>query len=174
MSRVLPAVVVAVAVVGLIACNSPLEPTSTSPPPTIHASVSLDDNPVVQSASGSAHLIGEAREVTRQFVMRKYADGTVDGWYHALRRGPGGAHIRVRIECLHVVGNEAWATGEIVDAINPNNIGLPFSFHMVDHGEGDESAPDEFGSAWGQYFDCETEPDLPMALLTIGNLQVRD
>ncbi len=133
----------------------------------------MTDGDVVESVCGNAHLAGGEIERTATFEIRKYADGRVAGWYHALRRGPGGANIRVRVECLHVVGDQAWATGTVFDAVNPDHIGRPYSFRFHDRGEGEGSMPDEVGVARFQDYDCTTEPDIPLRELTTGNLQVR-
>jgi hypothetical protein len=130
------------------------------------------DSGIIQSVSGSGHWIDEATARTVTFTIRKYADGSVRGWYQASTHGPGGAQIRVSVDCLHVVGNQAWAGGVIVSAGNPNNIGHPVSLRFIDNGEGVNMPPDEFGGVWTEY-DCATEPELSTRQLTIGNLQVR-
>ena len=66
------------------------------------------DMEVIQSVSGNGHNNeSEVRRVTRTINIVKYEDGTVEGWYHARGRGTSGAHIKARIDCLHVVGNQA-------------------------------------------------------------------
>lgn len=128
---------------------------------------------VIQSVIGNGHLDDGEVERTVTFNILKKADGTVEGWYHALRQGPGGAHIRVRVQCLHVAGNEAWATGRVVAAVNPDNIGRPYSLRFIDNGEGAGAAPDQIGTARFQDYDCLTEPEIPLREITTGNLQVR-
>lgn len=127
---------------------------------------------VIQSVTGNAHLEDDEGVRTVTFNILKKADGTVDGWYHALRQGPGGAHIRVRLECLHVVGNQAWATGTVVAAVNPDNIGRPYSLRFIDNGEGAGAAPDQIGTARFVYYDCHTEPEITLREIPTGNLQV--
>ena len=58
-------------------------------------------------------------------------------------------------------------------AINPGNIGRPFSVRFIDNGEGADAAPDQIGTAVFQEYDCASEPDIQLRELTIGNLQVR-
>ena len=80
----------------------------------------------------------------------------------------------MRVECLHVSGNQAWATGTIVAALDPRNIGLPYSFHFIDNGEGINAPPDEIGvERYGDY-DCAQEPDIETRQIKIGNLQIRN
>jgi hypothetical protein len=128
---------------------------------------------VIQSVSGNGHGLAGPAVRTVTFSIRKSADGTVDGWYHSEARGKGGAKVGVRIECLHVVGNQAWAKGTIVSALNPDNIGRPYSFRFIDNGEGSGAPPDEIGVARFADYDCMTEPDIPLRQLTTGNLQIR-
>jgi hypothetical protein len=164
----------AVLAAGVIGCNEgPVEPGSTAafPAPSIDRST---EEGVIRSVRGNGHLVGGDVERTVTFNILEWSDGTVDGWYHSLKRGPGGAHIRVRVECLHVVGNQAWASGTVVDAVDPDNIGRPYSMRFLDNGEGANTPPDEIGVARFAEYDCTTEPDIPLRVLTIGNLQVRD
>lgn len=158
---------------GLTSCTeTPLEPQEAAYVMDARGADRISDTNVIQSVSGNAHVMGEPVERTVTFDIRKHADGSVDGWYHSSVRGPGGADIKVRMECLHVVGNQAWARGTIVAAVNPGNIGRPVSMRFIDNGEGANAPPDEFGGTWANY-DCATEPDLSTRQLKIGNLQVR-
>jgi hypothetical protein len=176
MSRtLLTAVAVGIALTGLVfsSCNeTPLDARVTANATNAPETDQIFYAKVIQSVTGSAHLITEPRDRTVTFTIRKYADGSVDGWYNASARGPGGADVQVRVHCLHVVGNEAWASGTIVDAVNPNNIGRPVAMRFIDNGEGADAQPDEIGVIWNDY-DCETEPDLTTRMVTIGNFQVR-
>ena len=128
---------------------------------------------VIQLVCGAGHFIDESVERTITFNILKRANGTVEGWYHILARGPGGAHVRIAVECLHVVDNQAWATGTIVDAKDPDNIGLPYSMRFVDNGQDADAEPDEIGGERFVGYDCTTEPEIQLRELTIGNLQVR-
>jgi len=158
---------------GLTSCtDTPLEPREEAFPAGARGADRISDMDVIQSVSGNAHLIDDPVEKTVTFDIRKRADGSVEGWYNASARGPGGADIKVRVECLHVIGNQAWAKGTIVAAVNPDNIGRPSSMRFIDNGEGANAPPDEFGGVWEDY-DCVTEPDLSTRQLTIGNLQIR-
>lgn len=176
MRRTLPtALVVALTLIGLVltACNqTPLEPQEAAYAIDGPATSQISLTNVVQSVSGNAHVVDEARRLTVTFNIRKHADGSVDGWYNASVRGPGGADIKVRMDCLHVVGNQAWAGGTIMEAVNPDNIGRPVSMRFVDNGEGAKALPDEFGGIW-EYYDCAAEPDLSTRQVIIGNLHVR-
>lgn len=162
------------AVLGLAACeDAPLAPGEpaflidpASPVPSAGAAV-------VQSVTGNGHLVSPTVSRTYTVSVLKLADGTVTGWFHVNQRGRGGAHVRVAVDCLHVNGNRAWAGGVVVDAFDPANIGLPYSFRVVDNGEGGNAAPDEIVTVRHSWLDCTTEWDLGTRPLTSGNLQVR-
>jgi hypothetical protein len=160
--------------VSVTACTeSPLEPRTSQGLGAAGLASLESECAAIQSVTGNAHLIDGGVERTVMFNAFKCADGTVYGWYHALARGPGGADLRVRVECLHVVGNQAWATGTVVAAVDPANVGRPYSFRVIDHGEGASAAPDEFGAARFELYDCATEPEITTRPLKIGNLQVQ-
>lgn len=169
--RIALAVGLVVVALGATGClEGPAESTDAD---RVAAPATTFDGRVVQSVTGSAHLFGGAIERTLTFDIRKYADGTVDGWYHMLARGPGGAHVRVRIDCLHVVGNQAWATGTVVAAEGEGNIGRPYALRVIDHGEGGNDVPDEVGVVRFVEYDCTAEPELSLRPVVIGNIQVR-
>jgi hypothetical protein len=152
--------------------DTPIGPGETAYLAGLRGAEGFSGADVLQSVSGNAHLIDDTSSRTVTFQMRKLADGSVDGWYNASVRGPGGADVRVRVDCLHVVGNQAWAGGTIVAAVDPDNVGRSVSMRFIDNGEGASALPDEFGGIW-EYHDCASEPDLLTRQLTIGNLQVR-
>lgn len=154
---------------GLAACgDAPLAPEE---PSFITAQAAVGSGPpVVQSVTGNGHDVG-ARTYT--MAVFKLADGTVRGWFHVRHRGKGGAHVRVAVDCLHVVGNRAWGGGVIVAAADPGSIGDPYSFRVIDNGEGGYAPADRITTRH-EYLDCATEWDSSTRELTIGNLQVRD
>ncbi|MEN8008518.1 MAG: hypothetical protein ABFS42_16030, partial [Candidatus Krumholzibacteriota bacterium] len=118
---------VTLALIGLsfLACSEhPLESTPEKYLADVSLSAPLLDKSAGPSVHGNGHLIDGEVERTVTFNIVKRADGEVDGWYHALRRGPGGAHIKVDIDCLHVVGNQAWAGGIVVAAVNPVSLAV--------------------------------------------------
>jgi len=157
----------------LIACS---ETSDRSPDPSnalLAPTASCADDDVVQSVTGNGHYLGDPRDRTTTFSMRKYGDGTVTGWYKMQAREGGGARLHVSIECLHVVDNQAWATGTVIVAADPGNVGRPYSFRFVDNGEGGNVSPDEIGAARFEYHDCMTEPTIPLRSLEVGNLQIR-
>lgn len=154
--------------------DDPFEPQAAGSRTTLEPADRYCDMEVIESVSGNGHTKnGVVREITRNINIVKYEDGTVVGWYHGRVREGGEAHVRVRIDCLHVVGNQAWASGIVVAAANPDNIGLSYAVRVIDNGEGSKAVPDEVGSARFMDYDCMTEPDIPLRPLTTGNVVVR-
>jgi hypothetical protein len=76
------------------------------------------------------------------------------------------------MDCLHIVGNQAWASGTVVSSANPDNVGRPYMLRVVDNGEGAGAPADQIGIGRFLDADCESEPDLSLRSLIIGNLQV--
>ena len=82
--------------------------------------------------------------------------------------------IHLDVDCLVVVGNQAWIGGVVKNSSNPALVGTRFVFTVVDNGEG-QGAVDELGEPAGSVLqsDCLTQPALPLLPLTNGNFQVR-
>lgn len=82
--------------------------------------------------------------------------------------------IHLDVDCLVVVGNQAWIGGVIKTSSDPSLIGQRRVFTVVDNGEGG-GAVDELGEpvVSALMLDCLTQPALPLLPLTNGNFQVR-
>jgi len=161
--------------VSLVACmEEPIQPRTASATSDVAIPAQATVRPVSHSVTGNGRFVGEGVDRTAAFNIREYADGTVDGWYRALGGGPDGADVRVRIVSLHVAGNQAWASGTVVAAADPANVGRPYTVRFVDDGDGPGAAPDQIGVGGFVGYDCMTEPDLPLRELTVGNLQIRN
>ena len=82
--------------------------------------------------------------------------------------------IHLDVDCLVVVGNQAWIGGVVKNSSNPALVGSRYVFTVVDNGEG-QGAVDELGEPVpsGLLADCLTQPALPLLPLTNGNFQVR-
>ncbi len=85
-----------------------------------------------------------------------------------------GLRIHLDVDCLVVVGNQAWIGGVVKNSSDPTLVGTRFVFTVVDNGEGG-GAVDELGepAASTLQSDCLTQPALPLLPLTNGNFQVR-
>jgi hypothetical protein len=133
----------------------------------------LGSREIVQAAFGGGFwgdVDGRSRTVS--FHALRYADGTVEGWYHAqVRARSPRARIIARLDCLHVAGNVAWMGGVIESAANPDNVGRRLFLEAVDNGEGADASADELGGRW-EDLDCATEPDAQLQPIRGGNVTV--
>ena len=80
-------------------------------------------------------------------VATQYADGTASGQYtDRFARGGG---IRGVIDCVRVVGNDAWISGWIASGRAGDNdlAGLPFTTRVQDNGTSALQAPDRISSS---------------------------
>ena len=82
--------------------------------------------------------------------------------------------LHLDIDCLIVVGNQAWIGGVVKNSSDPSQIGTRRVFTVVDNGEGG-GVIDQLGepAPSGLLADCLTQPALPLLSLTNGNFQVR-
>lgn len=160
----------AAATLAIAACvDGATAPVGTVTPAGLAPAASASDGQVMQSITGNGQTAGLR---TFDVSVEGRADGSVTGWVCVRHRGSGGAHVRVAVDCLHVNGNHAWGGGTIAFAVDPENIGNPYAFMVVDNGEGVNAPPDEIVSVQA-FLDCRTEWSRGTRQVTIGNLQVR-
>ncbi len=165
---------VVLAAISLIACiEEPLQPRLAHAGMDAGAPAPALDQPVTQSVTGQGYFAIEGVRRTSDFSIHKRADGTVDGWYHVSGPGRDGSEVRVRIEYLHVAGNQAWASGVVVAAADRANIGRPYTIRFVDNGTGPVEGPDRIGTAPFVGYDCLREPDIHTGSLMTGDLRIR-
>ena len=86
----------------------------------------------------------------------QYADGSVRGTFTDRFGKFGGVHGV--IDCLSVVGNEAWASGVITSGLG---VGLPYSIRLLDSGTSAKPPPDQisFVHVAGGAMPCTAHPD---------------
>ncbi len=146
---------------------------------------SLGKGPVVQSVSGSGSFIvpGPNDRRTFSFTARRYADGSVEGDWERIRRGPGNAKetkSHGKVLCFTIVGNQAWIGGFATSGLFSTPGENEGGWRVVDNGEGKNALPDQMslefvGAATGFAEDyCANTPAAP-ALFTLeaGNIQIR-
>jgi hypothetical protein len=80
-------------------------------------------------------------------VATEYADGTASGQY--TDRFSRGAGIIGVVDCVRVIGNQAWVSGWITSGrIGDDDFtGLPFTTLVVDNGTSANQAPDQIASS---------------------------
>lgn len=114
------------------------------------------------------------------FVATKYADGTVSGQYSD--RLPNGEGIHAVIDCVVVVGNEAWISGWVTKgtAYGEDVSGQPFATRVRDNGTSANAYVDQISfSVIGfregrpyQFSPCTEQPDYPLFDLAQGQVRV--
>ena len=106
-------------------------------------------------------------------VATQYADGTASGQYtDRFARGGG---IQAVVDCVRVIGNEAWISGWITSGRAGDNdlAGLPFTTLVVDNGTSAAQAPDQISTSHvGDDTPCtDTVPwdvfDMPQGQVTV-------
>jgi len=81
------------------------------------------------------------------FVATQYADGTVSGRYtDVFARGAG---IMGAVDCVVVIGNQAWVSGRITSGrLGDLDLrGEPFTTLVVDNGDSANDPPDQISSS---------------------------
>jgi hypothetical protein len=130
--------------------------------------------PVYWASGGGTVEYGGALN-THAFTAQVDADGNVKGQAEFQLRFID-TTIHVEVDCLAVVGNEAWIGGTIARSSNPAQVGpgLHILFRVQDNGEGDAHPPDMTSQlVWGAVPSCDTTPPLGLNEWSNGNVQVR-
>jgi len=125
------------------------------------------------SGGGTVEYAGALN--THAFTAQIDSDGSVKGQAEFQLRYID-TTIHVEVNCLTVVGNEAWVGGTITRSSNPAQVGvgLPVLFRVQDNGEGDGHPPDLTSQlVWGAGPSCSTTPPFGLIEWTNGNVQVR-
>ena len=125
------------------------------------------------SGGGTVEYAGTLN--THSFTAQIDADGNVKGQAEFQLRYID-ATVHAEVNCLEVVGNDAWIGGTITRSSNPAvvGLGLDILFRVQDNGEGNASPPDLTSQlVWGAVPSCNTTPPLGLNEWTNGNVQVK-
>ena len=130
--------------------------------------------PPVHQASGGGSVDWPDGRVSYGFNARVDADGQVKGQASFAFRNLG-VEFQVDINCLVVVGHDAWLGGTIVSSSNPALLGEDIVWRVQDNGEGrnappDQTSPTATGVPPGS---CNQMPPLSLRPWTNGNVQVK-
>jgi hypothetical protein len=102
------------------------------------------------------------------------ADGTVTGQWQdtVFGRGTAAVGLHVEVDCLVVVGNEAWVSGVIT---RPASLaGLPAITRVRDNGTSTNDPADQVSFTFiGIAATCTDQPDLPLFDLINGQVTVQ-
>lgn len=169
----------ALAAVGIVAlgCDGSTSTTPTADGPAFAAG----GNPVVHQASvGGADVCGglglqPGCDANFSMIAQERADGTDSGkWTDIFAKGAGGIHVDV--DCLNVVGNEAWVSGIIRDGNfgDQDLAGLPALTRVSDNGTSSNDPADQISFSFiGLALTCDDAPNLPLVDLTAGQVKVK-
>jgi hypothetical protein len=130
------------------------------------------------SASGHGNLTVSGELRTFSFTAVTKPNGKVTGEAE-LKSRASGVIIHVEVNCLTVVGNQAFVGGVVRHANNPLFVDHPSVFRVIDNGEGANAPPDEMSLlvtfVTGPTEDCNgpTVQTLATRPIEAGNIQVR-
>jgi hypothetical protein len=165
---VLPAVAFAVA------CNDPSSPTATG---GLSASSQAGSGVVNRvSVGGSDQDATTNTDADFSLIALEPGDGTISGeWSDQFGQGEGG--VQVDVNCLRVVGNQAWIGGIIrsgsTGAGGVDLSGLPALTRVADLGSSANDAPDAISFTFiGLAVQCTAQPNLPLFPMTGGQVTV--
>lgn len=158
------------------------EPTATSPAASTMPSIGTplfanQGNGVVHrvSVGGNDLDIAENTDANFSLVAIEYGDGSVSGqWTDQFGQGEGGFHAE--INCLLVVGNEAWVSGVITSGGVPglDFTGLTVAARVSDNGTSANDPPDQISFSFiGNPFPCTAQRPFALQDMTDGQVSVR-
>ena len=136
--------------------------------------VQWSEDPVHRASGGGTVEYGGALN-THAFTAQIDANGNVKGQAEFQLRYID-TTIHAEVNCLAVVGNDAWIGGTITRSSNPAvvGLGLHILFRVQDNGEGDAHPPDMTSQlVWGAVPPCDTTPLLSLIEWTNGNVHVK-
>lgn len=159
-----------------IACE-PSGPTSPSSSMTTGTPLfSNNGNGVVHRATVGGNDVDFAENTDANFslVAIEHGDGSVSGqWSDQFGQGEGGIHVAVN--CLRVIGNNAWVSGTITSG-NVGGVdvtGSPAITRVADLGTSKKDPPDAISYSFiGDPRPCTVTPNLPLFPMTDGQVKV--
>lgn len=123
-------------------------------------------------ATGSGHFFDERGDGGyRNFSFTAQSTG---GQWQLVSRA---AEVRVHgsVDCVSVVGNEAWFAGPTTQSDVPEQIGIVRGFYVVDNGQGNNNPPDQISLAFpagdAQAW-CDIMPQTSLNDVENGNVKV--
>ncbi len=156
-----------------LACNEPTTPALRS----IRADAQ-GANAVIHrvSVGGSDQDATLNTDANFSLVAIQKSDGSVSGeWSDQFGQGQGG--VQVDVNCLVVVGNQAWIGGIIrsgstgVGGVDLS--GLPALTRVADNGTSANDPPDAISFTFiGLAVQCGAQPNLPLLAMTGGQVTV--
>jgi hypothetical protein len=173
-------------IMSVTGCNEEAAPTENSSTPVEMAGKYIGDHLNKgggPSTNGQAILPEEALFGYFQnfsFHARENEDGSVTGSIEFNCRQPWSGRVHGTIDCMTIEGNQATMSGVVTHSDIPGyQPGRLFWFRVVDNGEGNNSAADQFSDVWGlpEGYSLPCTESLPfnfdMFDIEHGNIQVK-
>ncbi len=164
------------AVALVVACNDPSSPASASAG-SLLANAQAGNGVVNRvSVGGSDFDALQNTDANFSLIALELGDGTISGeWTDQFGQGQGGVHVDVN--CLRVVGNQAWIGGIIrsgsTGAGGVDLSGLPALTRVADLGKSANDPPDAISFTFiGLAIQCTAQPNLPLFPMTGGQVTV--
>lgn len=145
-----------------------------------------DDPSIPLRASGAGHQVSVGgADVCTAFGLspgcdanyslnaREMPDGSDQGEWHDTINFPPVVGVHVAIDCLNVVGNEAWVSGVVTNP--PSAAGTRVITKMADNGTSSNDPPDQISFTWDAFpdEDCDDPGFIPLFDLSEGQVTVR-
>ncbi len=173
----IPIIIAAAVVLGC--SESAVAPAAQSDFPTLRASVG---SRVVHRATAGGPDLCDALglkpgcDANFSLVALQRADSSVTGEYHdqfSQFPGVGGTGIHVAVNCLVVIGNQAWISGMITQSRIPGVAGLDALTSVVDNGSSANQPADQISLSFiGTGIPCQAAVGLPFPLFSVPQGQV--
>lgn len=124
-------------------------------------------------------IVSERYSFTSHTTTFPGADGQLE--VHALQRNGVEFVVHSTVECMSIVGNQAWMAGRatkvtINNKTRPDLEGITTAWRVEDNGEGANSPPDRASLVFfrsNPQLHCQNRPPIPMTPSATGNIQVR-
>ena len=127
--------------------------------------------PPLMKANGTGTFGSGGARNSVGFTARIDTGGAVKGEAQFQLRDHG-LRLHVVVDCLSVLGNEAWVGGIVLTSNDPTLVGTHVTWRVQDNGEGGDG-PDQVSlPVPGAASDCVPQPALPLVPLTEGDIQV--
>lgn len=128
--------------------------------------------PPVHMASGGGTVDVNGALSTIAFTAHVDAAGAVNGQAQFQLRDQD-LRLHVDVDCLSVLGNEAWIGGVVTLSNDPTRVGTRVLWRVQDNGEGGGAIDQTSLPVPGTPGDCLQQPALPLVPWTNGNVQVK-
>jgi hypothetical protein len=167
--------VLALAVIGLpiLGCDSSTTTSPTAGTPSFESGSTVVHR--VTASGSDADFIGPGGDANFSLVGLLRADGSASGqWTDQFGHGNGGFHAA--IDCVHVVGNQAWVSGTVTSGNfqGADLTGLPVITRVADNGRSANDPPDQISFSFlGDPTPCTAAPNLPLFDKTRGQVTVQ-